>query len=279
MPIEAALEPGTAFDIRAHGAQGSLTAESARKLLEAAGYQALRGEVLGDPSGRGWTEMGQIDSYGHGNGWKVAFHAVDEIEDLAERIATLIAWGWPRVVVVTDHGWLMLPEPLPKAELPNSLAEPRKDRCARIKPGSSVDLPVMPWHWDASVRVAMAPGISSFQAGVQYAHGGLSLQECVTPVVTISTGVATAGVAIAKATWRGLRCNVTLLNATPEMTIDLRTRAANAASSIALTPKHPDPDGTAAIFADDEMSGAEALVVVLSGDGTVLAQQTTTIGG
>jgi hypothetical protein len=32
----------------------------------------------------------------------------------------------------------------------------------------------------------MAPGISGYVAGDYYNHGGLSLQECLTPVINIS---------------------------------------------------------------------------------------------
>ena len=49
-----------------------VTAETLRKLLVQTGYQVLRGEELGDPSGRAWTELGTIDSYGHQYSWKLA---------------------------------------------------------------------------------------------------------------------------------------------------------------------------------------------------------------
>jgi hypothetical protein len=45
------------------------------------------------------------------------------------------------------------------------------------------------------VRIAMALGISSFVAGQEYGHGGLSLQESIIPVVQVSRpkGVARRG--------------------------------------------------------------------------------------
>ena len=66
------------------------------------------------------------------------------------------------------------------------------------------------------------------------------------------------------------------------MTLDLRTSAADPASSIADTPKQPDPDGTASIFLAgerDDLIGEEAYIVVAASDGTILAQRQTTIGG
>jgi hypothetical protein len=64
------------------------------------------------------------------------------------------------------------------------------------------------------------------------------------------------------------------------MVIDLRRQAADAGSSVANSTKHPDPDGTAALFIDDaELTGEEVQLVVLSADGTILAQRATTVGG
>ena len=89
-------------------ASGSkVTADVLRKLLVQAGYQVLMGDELGDPSGKAWTEMGAIDSYGHQYGWKLAHHLAGEIRDLVSRIDSLIGWGWKQVLVVTDHGWLL----------------------------------------------------------------------------------------------------------------------------------------------------------------------------
>ena len=48
-------------------------------------------------------------------------------------MAALIAHGWRQVIVITDHGWLLLPDGLPKTELKEHLTEIRKGRCARLK--------------------------------------------------------------------------------------------------------------------------------------------------
>ncbi len=90
------------------------------------------------------------------------------------------------VVVVTDHGWLLLPGDLPNAELPQHLTTIRKGRCAVLKAGAQTDQHTAPWRWDSSVCVAVASGIACYEAGVQYEHGGISPQECVVPVITVS---------------------------------------------------------------------------------------------
>lgn len=47
------------------------------------------------------------------------------------------------------------------------------------------------WDWCKDVQVAYAPGVASFIAGAEYAHGGISLQECLVPVLQLdSVGTA-----------------------------------------------------------------------------------------
>ena len=165
----------------------AVTVAVLRSLLHEAGYQVLQDGALGDPTGRAWTEFGAIDRYGHDHGWKIARHASDELKALAERIEALLRHGWQRVVVVTDHGWLLLPGGLPKADLLQHLTHKRKGRCALLKEGAATadtDQQTVPWYWDPNVRVAMASGIRCYEAGHEYEHGGLSPQECVTPLIT-----------------------------------------------------------------------------------------------
>ncbi|HEX5497921.1 MAG TPA: hypothetical protein VFX03_01800, partial [Thermomicrobiales bacterium] len=210
-------------------------------------------------------------------------HALTEIRRIARRIDALFAAGWREVVVVTDHGWLLVPGGMPVASLPLHLTEPRKGRCARLAPGAATDLPTVPWHWDPAVRIALAPGIRCFEAGCVYEHGGLSPQECVIPVIRARAGEGSAagGVRIERIAWTNLRCNVALAGAAPAMTVDLRRRPADAATSLVFQTKAPEPDGTAALFVrdDDDLVGREATLVVTGPDGTILAQRPTIVGG
>ncbi|MDP9363072.1 MAG: BREX-1 system phosphatase PglZ type B, partial [Chloroflexota bacterium] len=285
-PVAHLLGGNGGFDAAVAASGKKVTAPVLHDLLRQAGYQVLVGHELGDPSGMAWAEYGEIDRYGHNHGWKLAAHARDEVRRICQRVEALLGQGWREVVVVTDHGWLLLPGDLPTASLPIHLAEPRKGRCARLALGATPELPVVPWRWDTSVRVALAPGIRRFEAGADYEHGGLSPQEAVIPVVRVrpaGAGSATDGqVGIERLGWRGLKLSVGLSGATPDLLVDLRLRAGDPSSSIADKPKAPDPDGTAAVFvhADkDHLEGQEAVLVVCGTNGTVLAQRTVVVGG
>lgn len=86
---------------------------------------------------------------------------------------------------------------LPNLDLPKYLTETRWGRCAHIKEGVQSDLPSVPWHWASTVHIAVPPGIVVFKTSLEYAHGGLRLQECLVPETTISsTAPVTADVAI-----------------------------------------------------------------------------------
>ena len=78
-----------------------LTTDRFRGLLEAAGYQCLGSNETGDPSGRAWTEHGEIDRLGHLLKAGLAPRIDDQIELLRERVAMLLDEGWKEVRVVT----------------------------------------------------------------------------------------------------------------------------------------------------------------------------------
>ena len=137
--------------------------------------------------GRAWTECGDIDKEGHAKQLKLAQRIDSLLDEVVERIVELAAGGWRHIRIVTDHGWLLVPDELPKVSLPKQATETLWGRCAQLKESVSIDGLVVAWHWNPSVSVAMAPSISSFIAGRHYEHGGLSLQECLTPVLNIKS--------------------------------------------------------------------------------------------
>ena len=271
-------EPGLTPVVEATGA--SSTVAVLRRLLEGAGYQILTGDALGDPNGMAWTELGAIDQYGHEHGWKVAHHLAGELRSLERRIEALLGHGWQRVIVVTDHGWLLLPGGLPKVELPQHLTVLRKGRCAVLKTNAQTDQHTVPWHWDKGVRIAVASGIACYEAGKEYEHGGISPQECIVPVITVSKPIAetTQEVMITGVTWKGLRCTVNMTGAGAGMTADIRTKAGNAATSLAA-PKPIETGAASLLVPDDDQLGAAAFAVVLAADGSLAAQMPTTVGG
>lgn len=252
-----------------------------RTALEDAEYQVLAAE-LGDWPGsdeaRGWAEAGRIDSRGHKLGIDLARQIDAELDRLTERVTQLLDAGWTSVRIVTDHGWLLMPGGLPKVDLPKHLTESRWSRAATVVGESTVSVPTAPWHWNPRERFATPPGIACFNASPAYSHGGISLQECVIPDLTVEREEGgTSQARITSVTWQGLRC-VVQTEAVGEVRADLRLGAAMG-PSVATTPKPVEEDGRVSLLmAGDEHEHEELTVVLLDADGTVLAQQTTRAG-
>ena len=196
-------------------------------------------------------------------------------------VAILLKGGWKKVRVVTDHGWLLVPGGLPKLDLPKYLAETRWGRCALIKEGVQSELPSVPWHWASTVHVAVPPGVGAFKASLEYAHGGLSVQECLVPELTISSAAPVDGrhcdfvreVGGAALPCPGQRRRVGLL-------ADIRESIADKTTSLVAKPKEIEPDGqTSLLVSDDRKAGAKATVVLVDASDTVVAKFPTVIGG
>lgn len=261
--------------------QKSLTTDRFRRLLSANGYQVLRGDDVGNPRERAWAEHGDLDTIGHDDGWKLARRIDEQVQEIVVRIEALLTAGWQSIKLVTDHGWLLLPGGLPKVELPKYLTDTRWSRCAMLKTSTQAEsLLVVDWRWDKSVRIALAPGIGAFKAGLEYSHGGLSLQECLTPTLQITGGACETTAAITDVRWRGLRCQVSLEGFISDMKVDIRLKPADASSSVAGSLKSPDSEGTVSLLVpDDDLLDTAAHIVVLDSSGKVLARKTTCIGG
>jgi len=232
----------------------------------------LRDRTLG-----GWAEFGQIDAYGHAHPDDLPARLRTEVMNAADRIMQLLGAGWKKVRVVTDHGWLLMPEGLPKVELPAYLAATKWSRCAVVKGHAAV--PSYPWHWNADVRIASPPGIASFRSGERYAHGGVSLQECVVPEIVVEQGVESVRASIVSVNWRGMRCKVKVDSNDPAVRVDLRTNWKQAGSTIVAAAKEIGNGGEVSLVVeDDRHEGSAAVVVVIDSGGAVLSQKTTSVG-
>jgi len=257
-----------------------LSAHNFRKLLAEQGVAPLEKHETGNPLGRAWTEAGDLDHYGHEHGIRLARDMSTQLDQVVERIAELADAGWKRIRVVTDHGWLLVPGGLPKSELAKHQAETRWGRCAVLKDSAYGTPLTFGWDWCKDVQVAYAPGVTNFMAGADYAHGGISLQECLVPVLQLECAAATgpdASVTIQSVSWKGLRCTVVVDGVSAGQRVDIRTKAALASSSLAAS-KPLDGGKASLAVADDEQMGAAAVVVVLGPDGEVLQKQATTVG-
>ena len=268
------------FEPGVRGEGKVLNAHHFRRLLAEEGWQYLTSSESGDVSGKAWTEAGDLDHYGHQNGLKLARDVDRLVPPIVERIQELVEAGWRRIRVVTDHGWLLVPGGMPKVDLPKYMASTRWGRCAMLKENAKTDFLTLGWGWAPEVPIAMAPGISSFIAGVEYAHGGLSLQEALIPIITLEAKATKNKPTIEVKTiqWNGLRCRIEVGGNSTGLWADIRAKAADAASSMVDRAK-PVQDGRASlVVSNDEADGQAAFLVIYDESGELLAKQQTVIG-
>ncbi len=273
---------GQAFGARLKTAGKPADAPALRDAMAVHGYQILAGGADAPRAhpAHGWLETGEFDALGHQRSAQLARHLEGELERVAERIERVLDAGWTSVRVVTDHGWLLLPGGLPKVDLPKHLTESRWARCAAIAGASTPDVVRVPWHWNGAQWFATPPGIACFNRSEEYAHGGLSIQECLIPdlVVTRVEGAETAG-SITSVTWRGLRCFVEAEVRGGPVTADLRLGRPTG-ESVAAAAKAVDAEGAVSlVLADDEHEAAALVLVLLDDAGRVLAQRQVRVGG
>ena len=211
----------------------------------------------------------------------MAWRVEEELTGLQQRIAELLHSGWTRVKVVTDHGWLMAPGGLPKIELPKHLTASRWSRCAIPGAGAQHGFPVTSWFWDSAEAVVLAPGVSCFVAGMEYAHGGLTLQEALIPSLTVSAKKmgGAESVALKEIKWSGMRLNVVLEGA-EGLTVDVRGKVADATTSFAASPVTGAANGQkiSLLVENDEALGKPAFLVVVDQSGQTIFKHPVVVG-
>ena len=253
-----------------------------RKLLLDAGWQVLDKLETGTGQGSAWSEFGNVDHEGHDKGWKIARNLENMLNETVDRIKTLFDSGWKKIRVVTDHGWLLLPGGLPYVDLPACLTENKWGRFAAIKVGAEIDGHLFPWRWNPDQLVAVANGISSYRKGEEYAHGGMSFQECLTLELTVTLTEATQKSGILEITdvvWKGLRCNMTLEGDSSGLKLDIRLQPGNPDSSVVQGGKPFKENGKGSVVVeDDDLEGTAAAAVVVDNHDQLVAQVTTVIG-
>lgn len=252
-----------------------------QKLLADEGWQPPGKLINEDPAAPLWYEGGNIDKEGHDRGWKLARNLDSLLEEISEQVERLLSMGFRTIRIVTDHGWLLMPGGLPKTKLPSCLTETTWGRCAALKPGAVTDERLFPWFWNQHQEFALADGISCYRAGMDYAHGGVSLQECLTLQLTVSADHkpgAGSNVHITDIVWRGLRCKVAIEGEPGGLSLDLRLQAGNLSSTIVMGVKPFKENGTGSVVVEDgDMEGREATVVVLDEEGNLVAQCPTVV--
>jgi hypothetical protein len=248
------------------------------KAIEAAGWSTTESLLSDAPL---WCESGRFDERGHALGADMAPLLRDLLDEVAE-IALRLARQGRRVRVVTDHGWLLMPGGLPQAELVAGLAIAggKGHRVATLKEGAPTTYLRLPWSWNKGVLLATATGVRAFFAGVQYAHGGVSPQECILPVLDIAAAPETLPVVI-KPTWQRLRLKVEVQGGAGLM-FDVRLGSDTSGES--LLPKGArqlDDLGQVGVLIPDEYEGKEVCLVVHPPNAPqdVRAKQTAIIEG
>ncbi len=175
----------------------------------------------------------EVDKIGHGSADALIRHLHLEIERIVRLIHQLHRWGYPRVHVVTDHGFILLD----KKKLPETVAcDPawcrlQKERFALVPAEADLPVATLPFVWDPALRVAVPPGLAFFKSPKPFSHGGVALQELVIPHLVSTSRKSTAK-----------RIGVDVVVPTAEL---MRT-----AVKVILRPKLPDSsaDGQMALF-------------------------------
>jgi len=276
----AGLTAGEEFRPSVAHDQKELTVDRFRKLLDEGGFHVLGGGETGRPDGRGWTESGNLDQSGHQEGLNLARRVREHLDGFVERISGLLEAGWQEVRVVTDHGWLLVPGGLPKADLPKYLTPTRWGRCAVVKPSAALDYPSYSWFWSEHVRVASPYGIDCFVAGKEYSHGGLSVQECVVPQLVVRHGKkAGLSAKITQVRWSGLRCRVMIGGDFAGCSVDLRDKPADPGTSVAGAKPVGADGNVALVVPDDSREGSSTTLVLIDSSGSVVEKMPLVVGG
>ena len=275
-------EAGDEFSTRLISTGQFLTQDRFTTALKERGWQILGSDQNGDPSGSAWTEAGALDKRGHNEGWKLARSVETEVGDLVSRIGALLKAGWTEVIVVTDHGWLLLPGGLPKVELKTFLAEHRWGRCAALKPDAQTNAVAFKWHWNPAVTIASPPGAGCFRASMEYSHGGVSLQEMVTPLLRLIAARLTGTSArILEAKWTGAKCRVSVAGDCTGVRVDVRTSQSDPNTSLLADKqaRETTPEGKVTVFLEDDSDiGKVATIVLLDASGQAIDSLATKLG-
>lgn len=282
MPVPDLVQgPGVAEDFAPfmRGTDRPATAARLRDELAGRGVEVLSADDTSAPAeGRaGWTEVGRFDELGHKLGAELAGRIEVEVERVVDRVLSLLNGGWRRIRIVTDHGWLLLPGGLPKIEMPPSVIETKWARCDAVRGASTPAVPTWSWHWRPGCSIASPPGMGSFRADVEYAHGGVSPQECVVPELVVERLDEPVRTSIASVVWRGMRCRVVVTGGGADVRVDLRLKWNDATTSLVAEAKAVVDEVSLAVV-DDTHEHQGAAVVLVDKAGNVVDRRATTVG-
>ena len=130
--------------------------------------------------------------------------------------------------------------------------------------------------------MASPPGAGSFRAGIEYSHGGVSLQEMVTPVLRVKAVRPPGGSAqLLEAKWTGAKCRVLIGGNCLGVRVDVRTSQTDSNTSLLADKqaRETTPDGKVTVFLENDADiGSKAEIVVLDSSGQVVHSLPTILG-
>ncbi|WP_040479453.1 BREX-1 system phosphatase PglZ type B [Mariniradius saccharolyticus] len=257
-----------------------LSTAAFRDILKTKGFEYVAKVSDIQAGQRYWMEIGDIDTKGHQEQSGLVKRVEELFELVQETVEGIFEKGYRRIKIVTDHGWLLLPGGLPKTQLNADLTETRWGRCALMKEGAFTPLLHLPWRWNPSVYIAYAPGISFFKVNEEYAHGGISIHECLIPEIILENLSQPKKLAlITKVKWTNLKCNVETENAPDGYWIDVRTKATDENSSIVISKNQSISENKGRVMVSEDAEGNAATVLLLDLQGIIIDKILTTVGG
>lgn len=251
-----------------------------REALKSNEFQFVSSNEDIEGAGRYWQEIGDIDTKGHEEQAGMVKRVEELFDQVEETLQQAFSKGIKRIKIVTDHGWLLLPGGLPKTQLNAGLFETRWGRCALIKEGVNTELLHLPWRWNPSVFIAYAPGISFFKANEEYAHGGISIHECLVPILIIENpNASNVEAKIQDFKWVNLKCSIQSSEVSDGYSVDIRTKYNDAETSIVLSKSKMLKGSTVTLMVDEDAEAQAATIVLLDPSGIILDKKLTTVGG
>ncbi|MCS4178190.1 hypothetical protein GGP96_002935 [Salinibacter ruber] len=178
-------------DLNAYRNGSPLNADKRRKLLEEEGWAV----ASDDPSGWSQTRVAyyskEIDDYGEASMQDIERRLAERVRTLADEIFDRIRKGdWNRAYVVTDHGFVLLPEDAQFEDLTPPGGDVKRRRVAAEDlsddgPGvllTGERVPELFSYLSSPVRLLLDPQHRFKKQGIpdsRYYHGGALPQECV----------------------------------------------------------------------------------------------------
>jgi len=253
-----------------------------REQLAANGFKLITATRDIISNEKSWQEIGDIDTKGHSEQADMVKHVDALFDQVFEALDLAFEKGVKRIKIVTDHGWLLMPGGLPKTQLNEGLTETRWGRCALIKEGAITDLLHLPWRWNPSIFIVYAPGINFFKINEEYAHGGISIHECLVPEMIIENPNSNNVEAdVTRVKWVNLKCTVETTDVPDGYRIDIRTKYNDETTSVleASSKIKRITGNTISLMIDDAYEYQSATIVLMDENDRILNKKPTTIGG